>query len=56
MIVVDFKWSMEITTCFMMTFCKFSNLTFSYDDGGLKDDSKLKSYHKSKYYINFMNL
>ena len=49
--VVDFKWSIEITTCFMMTFCKFSNLAFSYDDGGLKDDSKLKSYHKEKKVI-----
>jgi len=46
--VVDFKWSMEITSCFMMTFCKFSSLAFSYDDGGLKDDSHLKSYQREK--------
>jgi lysophospholipid acyltransferase len=41
-------WSLEVTTIYMMSLCKFSSIAFNYEDGG-KDDSEIKSsYHRSK--------
>jgi hypothetical protein len=41
-------WSLDVTTIYMMSICKFSALAFSYEDGE-KDDRDFKSkYHKEK--------
>jgi lysophospholipid acyltransferase len=41
-------WSMDATTIYMMSICKFSAMTFAYEDGG-KDESQIKNkFHKSK--------
>lgn len=32
-------WSLDVTTIYMMSICKFSSICWSYEDGGKSDDS-----------------
>ena len=41
-------WSLDVSTIYMMSLCKFSSIAFNYEDGA-KEDSEIKSkYHRSK--------
>ena len=41
-------WKLDSTTIYMLSICKFSNLAFSYEDGGKSDGELKSSYHRSK--------
>jgi lysophospholipid acyltransferase len=47
--IVDYGgWELDYTTIYMMSICKFSQIAFSYEDGGKSDDEIKSSYHRSK--------
>ena len=44
-------WHLDTTTIYMMSICKFSSISFSYEDGAKPDEEIKSSYHRSKYIL-----
>jgi len=41
-------WSIEVSTIYMMSICKFSGIAFSYEDGAVMEQDLKDQYIRSK--------